>query len=607
MHVIATAGHVDHGKSTLLRALTGMEPDRWAEERRRGMTIDLGFVWTSMAEGVTIAFVDVPGHERFLGNMLAGIGPAAAAMFVVAADEGWKPQSAEHLTALDALGVRHGILVITRCDLAEPGRALAAARQELASTSLKGIESVCVSAATGTGMDDLRAALSRLVAALPPPRAAHPVRLWVDRAFTIHGAGTVVTGTLAAGTIAVGDRLAIAPGERTVQVRGLESLKAPVPEARAVARVAVNLRHLPVSQVRRGSALLTPQAWETTSSVDVRASAQLPPQVLVHVGSAAVGARVRPFGADVARLTLASPLPLWIGDRLLLRDPGSRRIVGATVLDVRPPELLRRGDGAVRRAELATMTGRPDPLSELRRRHVVTVGDLRRMGCPAPPGIAPVAGGWLVDPEYRDDLRARLATEVDTYTALHPLETGLPEEDARQRLGLPDRRLVQALVTPPLVTGGGRVLRATKRDSLPPDVKSAIEAIHATLSSAPFAAPDAERLTALGLTPAKLAAAVRAGSLLRIGPGVYLAPDAPDLAVRRLAELRQPFTVSDARRALATSRRVAVPLLEFLDRSHLTRRVDDLHRRVDDQPRSPRGRQGVDATASPPRHSPAAE
>jgi selenocysteine-specific elongation factor len=293
---------------------------------------------------------------------------------------------------------------------------------------------------------------------------------------------------------------------------------------------------------------------------------------------------------DVARLTLSSPLPLWIGDRLLLRDPGSRRIVGATVLDVRPPELRRRGDGAVRRAELATMTGRPDPLSELRRRHVVTVGDLRRMGCWAPSGVAPIADGWLVDPDYRDVLRARLATEVDAYTALHPLETGLPEEDARQRLGLPDRRLVQALVTPPLVAGGGRVLRATNRSSLPPDVQSSIEAVLATLTSTPFAAPDAERLTALGLTQAKLAAAVRAGCLLRIGEGVYLAPDAPDLAVHRLAELQQPFTVSDARRALATSRRVAVPLLQFLDRSGFTRRVDDLHRRVDDQPRSSLGR-----------------
>lgn len=580
MHVIATAGHVDHGKSTLVRALTGMEPDRWAEERRRGMTIDLGFAWTVLAGGATVAFVDVPGHERFLANMLAGIGPAPAAMFVVAADEGWKPQSAEHLAALDALDVRHGILVISRRDLAAPEAALAAARHELASTSLGGIESVAVSAVTGTGLDDLRNALARLVSSLPRPEAAHPVRLWIDRAFTIHGAGTVVTGTLAAGTLAAGDHLAIAPGGRMARVRGLESLKTPASEARAVARVAVNLRHVPVNEVRRGIALVTPDAWELTGLIDVRASGQLPAQVLVHIGSAAVGAWVRPFGADVHRLTLASPLPLWIGDRLLLRDPGSRRIVGATVLDVRPPELLRRGDGSLRRAELDEMTGEPDPASELRRRRVVRVADLLRMGCGRPAGVTPIAGDWLIATEYRDVLRERLAIEVDAYTAAHPLEPGLPEEDARQRLDLPDRRLLDALVSPPLVTAGGRVLKATTLASLPPDVATSVEAILADLSVSPFAAADATRLTTLGLTPAKLAAAVRVGSLLRVADGVYLAPDAPSRAAERLAELPQPFTVSDARRALATSRRVAVPLLELLDRSDLTHRIDDLHRSV---------------------------
>ncbi|TCC49078.1 selenocysteine-specific translation elongation factor [Kribbella capetownensis] len=588
MHVIATAGHVDHGKSTLLRALTGMEPDRWAEERRRGMTIDLGFAWTTLGPGATVAFVDVPGHERFIGNMLAGIGPAPAVMFVVAADEGWMPQSAEHLTALDALGVRQGILVISRCDLAEPASALVGARRQLAMTSLGGIESVCVSATTGTGMDDLRAALSRLVATLPPPEPDSAVRLWVDRAFTIRGAGTVVTGTLTAGAISTGDSFRIAPGEHAVRVRGVESLKAAAFSVHAVARVAVNLRHLPVSQVRRGSALLTPDAWDTTTALDVRSSGPLPPQVLVHVGSAAVPARVRPFDADLARLTLGTPLPLRIGDRLLLRDPGSRRIIGATVLDVRPPDLVRRGSGALRRAELTAMTGQPDAVSELRRRHLVTVADLRRMGCPAPSGIAPVAGDWLLDPAYRDLLRTRLATEVESYLTAHPLEPGLPVEAARQLLGLPDRRLVEALVTPPLVANGGRVLPAANRDALPPDVAAAVETLRDDLAKSPFAAPDAGRLAALGLTPARLAAAVRIGSLLPIGDGVYLTPESVDLAVQRLAELPQPFTVSDARSALATTRRVAVPLLELLDRANLTRRVDEVHRLVAD--RSPTDR-----------------
>ncbi len=209
MHVVTTAGHVDHGKSTLVRALTGMEPDRWAEERRRGMTIDLGFTWTTLPTGSTVAFIDVPGHERFVPNMLAGVGPVPAVMFVVAADEGWMPQSREHLEALD---VRHGLLVVTRSDLMDPELAREEALEHLASSSLGRVCAVCVSGVTGSRLDTLRTALSELVATLPAPDVEADVRLWVDRAFTIRGAGTVVTGTLAGGTIHVGDELELVPG-----------------------------------------------------------------------------------------------------------------------------------------------------------------------------------------------------------------------------------------------------------------------------------------------------------------------------------------------------------------------------------------------------------
>jgi selenocysteine-specific elongation factor len=178
-----------------------MEPDRWAEERRRGMTIDLGYAWTGLPSGATVAFVDVPGHERFVANMLAGVGPVPAAMVVVAADEGWRAQSAEHLAALDALDVRHGLLVVTRSDLADPGPAVRQARTEIAATSLGAVEAVAVSGVTGAGLDELRAALDRLAARLPAPDPDAAVRLWIDRAFTVKGAGTVVTGTLGGGRL----------------------------------------------------------------------------------------------------------------------------------------------------------------------------------------------------------------------------------------------------------------------------------------------------------------------------------------------------------------------------------------------------------------------
>ena len=299
MHVVATAGHVDHGKSTLVRALTGMEPDRFAEERRRGMTIDLGYAWTSLA-GESLAFVDVPGHERFIANMLAGLGPAPAVLFVVAADEGWRRQSAEHLAAVNALGLEHGLLVVTRSDLADPADAAAEARTRIAESSLGDVPVVAVSATTGQGLPELRVALRRLVDGLPPPRQDGRVRLWVDRSFTIRGAGTVVTGTLGSGMLAVGDQLQL--GDRMVRVRGLQSLGEDQERVGAVARVAVNLRDVEVDQIGRGDALLTPDTWRTTASLDVSCSgyagdlSDLPAELVVHLGTAAVPVRVRPLG-----------------------------------------------------------------------------------------------------------------------------------------------------------------------------------------------------------------------------------------------------------------------------------------------------------------------
>ena len=222
MYVVATAGHVDHGKSTLVRALTEMDPDRWEEEKRRGLTIDLGFAWTTLPSGADVAFVDVPGHEKFLGNMLAGVGPAPVVLFVVAADEGWQAQSTDHRDALRALGVKHGIIALTRSDRATVDRT-AEIRTQLAGTPLADAPIIPVSAPTGDGIAALRQALDEVLADVPAPDAQAPVRLWVDRAFSVKGAGTVVTGTLAAGTLRVGDSLKVAAagGERDVEILSL--------------------------------------------------------------------------------------------------------------------------------------------------------------------------------------------------------------------------------------------------------------------------------------------------------------------------------------------------------------------------------------------------
>lgn len=598
MHVVATAGHVDHGKSTLVRALTGMEPDRWAEELRRGMTIDLGFAWTTLPTGATVAFVDVPGHERFVPNMLAGVGPVPAVLFVVAADEGWMPQSAEHLDALHALNVRHGLLVVTRSDLMDPELAREEALEHLAGSTLGRIPAVCVSGATGAGLDELRAALSQLVTRLPAPDVEADVRLWVDRAFTIRGAGTVVTGTLAGGTLHVGDELELVPPGRTVTVRGLQSLGEPVESVPAVARVAVNLRGVPREAVHRGAALLTPKTWLATRTVDVRLatvprhgdisgqtgrtlpryvpmSGGLATEMVLHVGAAAVGARVRPLGADTVRLVLRQPLPLRIGDRALLRDPGTRCIpAGAIVLDVRPPALRRRGAAAARAAELSTMDSTPDGFAELRRRGLIRRDELVAMGARMPAEAVAVAG-WLVDPTLLTQRSDQLATAVADYAAENPLEPGMPLEVARQVAGMPDARLVELLLGSQLTLIQGRVHVAGPVSGLPDAVRSAIATLRAELERRPFAAPEAHRLAELGLGAKQLAAAVRAGELLKIANGIYLAPGADDDAVERLRGLPTPFTLSQARQALDTTRRVTVPIMELLARRGNSRQLPD--------------------------------
>jgi len=593
VHVLATAGHVDHGKSALVRALTGIEPDRWEEEHRRGLTIDLGYAWTTLPSGEQVAFVDVPGHQRFIGNMLAGLGPAPAVVFVVAADEGWRQQSGEHLAAVDALGLRHGLLVVTRSDLAEPGPVLADARTRLAASSLGQCEAVAVSARTGAGLPELRQALDRLVAGLPDPVTAARVRLWVDRSFTIRGSGTVVTGTLGEGTIAVGDELEVTGqgvGGQRVRVRGLQSLELPHESVAAVARVAVNLRGVGTAEVARGAALLTPDAWRPTAVADVRLGTdprELPSHAMLHVGTAAHEVRVRPLDGDTARLVLSSPLPLRAGDRAILRDPGAQRVVsGVLVLDVDPPPLRRRGAGARRGAELAGATGAADLAVEVRRRGAMTVGDARALGVAIDvatggiPGSVRRQGDWLVDREVWQGWGAALRDALERRTREQPLDPTLTLEAARLAAGVPDRGLVPAVARDAgLEVEGGRVGLPGVTASLG-QAEEGLRRLEERLAQSPFAAPERPDLEAAGLGPKEVAAAVRTGRLLRLPGDVLLLPSGPAEAMRVLAGLSQPFTTSEARQALATTRRVVVPLLEHLDGRGWTRRLDASHREV---------------------------
>ena len=594
-HVVATAGHVDHGKSTLVRALTGMEPDRWAEERRRGLTIDLGFAWTTLPSGCDVAFVDVPGHERFLGNMLAGLGPVPVVLFVVAADEGWSRQSSDHRDAVAALGIRHGLVVVTRADRAPERVAETAdqARAELEGTGLRDAPVVAVSAVQGTGMDQLRAALDELLADLPVPDAGGRLRLWVDRSFTVGGAGTVVTGTLVGGTLSAGDRLQlVGHGQhpREVLVRGLQCRGEARDTVPPTDRVAVNLRGMPAEEIGRGDALVVRGTWPVAGVVDVRRTAGVPlddapAELTVHVGTGAVPARLRVFDADHARLTLDWPLPLVVGDRLLLRDPGGRRVLGGVrALDVDPPQLRRRGDGTRRGVALAAMPAEGDVLAKVAQDGATEEAHLRRTGlvvgdAVAPPDVRVVGGWWVHQPAFaawRDRLRSLVEREHER----DRLMTGVSQGAARAALGRPAGRFLDQLVVDAgLEQAGGQIRLPGARDDLGP-AEDGVAELEARLEGAPFRAPEADELEAFGLGIRELAAAERRGRVLRLPGGVVLLPSAPALAMRELAGLPQPFTTSEARQALGTSRRVAIPLLEHLDGRGWTRRVDDGHREV---------------------------
>ncbi|MDK8307427.1 selenocysteine-specific translation elongation factor [Corynebacterium imitans] len=575
-YVIATAGHVDHGKSTLVKALTGMEPDRWEEEQQRGLTIDLGFVWAKL-DTLDVAFVDVPGHERFIANMLAGVGPAPAVLFVVAADEGWMAQSRDHAAAINAFGISNVVIAMTRADRADAQRrdeVRAEIAREVAGTTLAGAPIVEVSAHTGEGVDALVSACVDMLRAAPLPDPAARVRFWVDRAFSVKGAGTVVTGTLTAGTIRLGDTLRL--GSRDVKVRGIQSEDAPVDAARPAMRAALNLRDISAEEVRRGDALCTPEAWEHTSLLDAHVTTgtpatALPHEVHAHLGTAQVTAKIRPFGEHYLRLILERPLPVTLGDALVLRAPGAQHILaGVRAVDVDPPELPRRGDGRRRAAELPTL---PNLDHEIARRVAVTPAHLARLGFSVaekpPQGTIEFAGYWIRAAQVMEWKR-ELIDAVAQHTRRDPLSAGLTAGAAVDKLGLPDPKLLALVAAAAKLTLADGLL--TTSAAIAPGIAS----LEAHLRRAPFQAPEAADLERWELGAKELAAAERAGRIIRLGANrdIVLLADASTHATERLRPLDTPFTASQARKAWDTTRRVAIPLLEYLDAAGVTRRVD---------------------------------
>ncbi len=560
-HVISTAGHVDHGKSTLVRVLTGTDPDRFAEEKERGLTIDLGFASAKLPSGKVLSLVDVPGHIRFLKNMLAGVGAVDACLFVVDANEGWKPQTEEHLRILDLLGVEHGVIALTKVGLADEELvelAMLDVEERVEGTFLEGAPVVPVDSLDGTGLDDLRLALDEMLAVAPGAVDRGTPRLWVDRAFSAKGSGTVITGTLTGGRVRTEDEMLLLPQRIPVRLRGLQSLHAERTKVGPGNRTAINLTGVSHDQVSRGDVLVREGEWFETSVFDGRLNvlASLDHEVsrrgahLLYIGAGEHAVRIRILGNAITpgdhgniRIYLPHALPLLPGDRFVLRESGrAETIGGGEILDVDPQTkaAVANPDRSVDR--VIAERGWVDA-DELR----LLTGEVRE----------PDVGQWVVDPPALQAAVTSLREAVDEAGGLG-LETAT----------LTDREKATLSLLGDVVISGGRATKAEAIDPLQshPFVRA--------LRAGGFAPPDPD-----GIDRGELRELVRRGEVI-VEDGVYFAPEMIDKAAKLVAQLldAQPegVTVSEVRQAMGNTRKHAMPLIAKLDASGVTRRRENL-------------------------------
>lgn len=610
MFVVGTAGHVDHGKSTLVQALTGIDPDRLREEKARGMTIDLGFAWLRLPGGREVSIVDVPGHERFIKNMLAGVGGIDLALLVVAADEGVMPQTREHLAIVDLLGIQCGVVAITKSDLVDADwieLVMADVEEVLKGTSLEGSPLVPCSAVTGAGIPELLSTLEERLDRTPEKRDVGRPRLWIDRAFTISGFGTVVTGTLIDGSLQTGQEVELLPEPIHARVRGLQTHRQKVERALPGTRTAVNLAGVSSEDLRRGLLLTSPGWLLPTTAADVRLSAVagLPRAirhnafVTFHTGSAEIPAKVRlldraelPGGESCwAQIRLADPLPLVKGDAFVLRTPNDT-IGGGSVVDSHPRrhrrhhaptlaslELMDRGTPA---DALLGVLAKLEPVEINRLVHesglaaeavrsvldgLIESGDAVRLG----------AGGSLYTREgYHRVLNHAIAL-IRGFLSEHPLRIGMPREELKSRLNLP-QRLFNDLVDRWLAEGaitesGASVSLPGHTVDLSPLQRQLAEQFLADLRASPFS-PSSEHSP----PPDLLGYLGEHGEVVPLGEGVVLSAGAFREATDRICDhLRQHerITLAQVRDLLGTSRRFAQAILEHLDETRVTRRIGD--------------------------------
>lgn len=613
MFVLGTAGHVDHGKSTLVKALTGIDPDRLKEEKEREMTIDLGFAWLRLPSGREVSIVDVPGHERFVRNMLAGAGGIDLALLVVAADEGVMPQTREHLAILDLLQVKRGLVALTKADLVDQ-EWLDMVQEEVArllqGTALEGAPIVAVSAVTGQGLDTLKATLDRLLDLTPRrPDRGRP-RLPIDRSFVMPGFGTVVTGTLVDGSLTVGMEVELVLLGRRARIRGLHRHRQKVDSIPPGSRAAVNLAGVEHHEVYRGEVLTIPGWLVPTTLVDVHLrAARWAPQplrhnmgIVFHTGTTEVLGRLRLLDADTleaeqagwAQVHLARPVAVVRGDPFIIRS-SQHTLGGGTIVDAHPQRHRRRHAPTLER--LSTLArGSPEeairavlasPVPRDRRTLSGEIGiTLEQVGAALETLLAEGTvmaltapseqGEWLIGREGWETLRRQVLSALQAFHAHYPLRKGMPKEDLRTRLGLDGRpfsAVLSTLVSEGTVAEAGAMVRlASHTPRLTPEQEKAAAAFLQALEANPYAPPlpaiDGELLAFL----------VEEGKVVKVAEGVVFSARAyQEMLQAIVAHLRQhgTITVAQVRDMFRTSRKYALALTEYLDQKRITRRVGD--------------------------------
>jgi selenocysteine-specific elongation factor len=627
--IVGTAGHIDHGKSALVLALTGTDPDRWEEEKRRGITIDLGFAHLDLGEDLRIGFIDVPGHERFVKNMLAGVGGIDIVLLVVAADESIKPQTREHFDICKLLGIRQGLIVITKADLVER-EVLDLVRLEVqefvAGSFLDGAPILAVSARTGEGLEELKQELRRLSLELPPKPVDLPFRLPIDRSFVMKGFGAVVTGTLIAGTVEKEAEVEIFPLGRRVRVRGIEVHNAPADSATAGQRTALNLAGVDAKQIRRGMVLAPPGLFQPSVRLDCTLTL-LPSarplrnraQVHFHCGTAETlttvvlldGKELAPGATGLVQLRLMDPGLFVPGDRFIVRQFSPvTTIGGGSVLDNQPSkhrlgdaatleslrilehgepgarlELLVQQTGEATLAALAARTGW-SPADVLRvAKSLETRNRLRFLG--QPPNL-------FTHREHFEQLATRIVEHLERFHAADPLVGGLAKEELRSRLGngaersLPSPTLLNALLQSLAAQGrvdvhGDTVRVGGRQIQLSPEEVAARDQISAAFQKAGLAVPSAREV--LEKLPVDRARAEKLLKILLKENVLHKVTEDLIFHQSALGELRRilarrkaqnsRLSVADFKELTGLTRKYAIPLLEYLDRERVTRREGD--------------------------------